>query len=289
MIQRIKKRLKYYFKEFVLFAKTPDFKKNYGMMAGIFLFFLVLFFWILLPWYTRHNEEIEVIDLTNFTKDQAEEMISNLGLRLVIVDSVFDPEKRPNAILEQIPKKGSRVKPNRAIYITVNSSEAPMVELNYQQTITKSLDQVLRNFEGLQLKVGRIIYKDGMPANTVAAIYFEDRLLFKEADPTRREKKPTEPQSVPKFSTIDIVVYKGEDAELKSIPDFTCKQYAEAEFEILSNEFIIGVLHFDAAVKKDSARAYVVRQEPAAGTPSSLGTAINLWLEKRKPEDCEGM
>jgi beta-lactam-binding protein with PASTA domain len=53
------------------------------------------------------------------------------------------------------------------------------------------------------------------------------------------------------------------------------------------NEFYIGTVNIGSSVKRDTLGAYVVKQYPRPGEMVSMGTGIDIWLERSKPEECE--
>jgi beta-lactam-binding protein with PASTA domain len=56
---------------------------------------------------------------------------------------------------------------------------------------------------------------------------------------------------------------------------------------ILGNEFYIGTVHVAASAKNDTLGAYIVKQSPRPGTEASMGTGIDIWIERKRPEECE--
>ena len=276
-----------FFKEIWIFLSTPFVYKNLGIMLAVFLVFSILIFFILLPGYTRHGEEIKIIDVTNLTVEQAQKSLKALRLKIVVADSTYMPNKSPGIIVEQSPVSGSRVKPNRTVYVTVNESQPPKVRIFYEQIISQHFDQVSRKLKSMDIKIGKLKYIPGRPENTVHSISMDGRLLFKEVNPSKGEKKPKEAQNIPRGSTVNLEIYKGEDAEPKEVPNLLCSTYEEAQLLILGNEFYIGTVHFAASVKKDTLGAYIVKQSPRPGKEASMGTAIEIWLERKIPEECE--
>lgn len=79
--------------------------------------------------YTRHNEAIEVPDLKGLQVEDAAALISAKDLRYEIVDSVFQKDGAPGAILEQIPSGKSSVKYGRTIYLTIQAKNEPLVAI----------------------------------------------------------------------------------------------------------------------------------------------------------------
>lgn len=79
--------------------------------------------------YTRHNESVEVPDLKGIQIQDAKAMVSSSNLKCEVVDSIYQKDGVPGAILEQIPKGKSRVKEGRTIYLTVQSFNEPLVAI----------------------------------------------------------------------------------------------------------------------------------------------------------------
>ncbi|PXV67535.1 PASTA domain-containing protein [Dysgonomonas alginatilytica] len=91
------------------------------VLTGITLFFINK--------YTRHDQAIEVPDLKGLQIEDAAAMIAAKNLRYEIVDSLFQKDGVPGAILEQIPSGKSNVKHGRTIYLTVQARNEPLVAI----------------------------------------------------------------------------------------------------------------------------------------------------------------
>ena len=270
-----------------MFLSTPYVYKNLGMMLGIFLIFSIIIFYLFLPGYTRHGEEVKIIEVNNLSVEQAKKTLKALRLKMVVADSTYMPNKTLGIIVDQSPAPGSMVKPNRTVYVTVNASQPPKVGIHYDHIITQHLDQVSRKLKSMDIKIGKLKYIPGKGENTIRSISMDGRLIFKEVDYRKGEKKPSDLQFIPRGSTVDLELYKGEDAEPKEVPDLLCSTYEEAMLLILGNEFYIGTVHVAASAKNDTLGAYIVKQSPRPGTEASMGTGIDIWLERKRPEECE--
>ncbi len=269
------------------FFYSKVFLKNVGIFVGVNFLIFALIFWIILPSYTRHNESIEVPDIRKLTVKDASKLVENRKLRMVITDSVYEPNKKAGVIIDQNPAPGSRVKPNRKMYLTVNTTTPPSVNVYYKQIIGRPLSFVNRKLKSLDIKIGKTEYIEGKGENTVAAMSMGDRIIFLEADPSKGEKPPTAAQRIPRGSTIDLKLYKGEDAELKRIPSLVCRTYEEAKFMIAGGEYYIGGVKLDESVGADTSAAVVWRQSPRAGSRASMGTGIKIWLTRDTPDGCK--
>lgn len=98
--------------------------------------------------YTRHNETIEVPDLKGLQIQDAASIISSSNLRYEVVDSVYNQEGIPGAIVEQIPLGKSHVKEGRTIYLTIQAKTEQLV------SIPDLEDASLRQAESLLKSLG---------------------------------------------------------------------------------------------------------------------------------------
>lgn len=98
--------------------------------------------------YTRHDETIEVPDLKGLQIEDVAAMISSKDLKYEVVDSVFQKEGIPGAILEQIPTGKSMVKQGRTIYLTIQAKNEALV------AIPDLVDASLRQAETLLNALG---------------------------------------------------------------------------------------------------------------------------------------
>jgi len=102
--------------------------KNFVAIIAVILLLSALLFY-LLGIYTRHNQSIVVPDVKGMTEAEAAPLLKSKGFRYEIVDEVFIKGKTPGTICEQIPGGGMKVKPNRIIYLTINSFSSKQIEL----------------------------------------------------------------------------------------------------------------------------------------------------------------
>lgn len=79
--------------------------------------------------YTRHNESIEVPDLKGLQVQDAASIIASSSLRYEVVDSVYNQDGVPGAIVEQIPLGKSHVKEGRTIYLTIQAKSEQLVSM----------------------------------------------------------------------------------------------------------------------------------------------------------------
>lgn len=79
--------------------------------------------------YTRHDQSIEVPDLKGLQVQDAASIVTSANLRYEVVDSVYNEDGVPGAIVEQIPEGKSHVKEGRTIYLTVQARSEQLVAM----------------------------------------------------------------------------------------------------------------------------------------------------------------
>lgn len=106
-----------------------NFNKN-SVWANILLMIIISVVLVIiglvgLNLYTRHGQTTRVPDIAGMQFDEAKQVLKKAHLRAQIVDSVFNKEAKPGAILDISPKAGTVVKPGRYVYITINPLMPP--------------------------------------------------------------------------------------------------------------------------------------------------------------------
>jgi beta-lactam-binding protein with PASTA domain len=278
-------RIKAFFVEAYYFLTSFVFIKNAVIMLLSFIFII----WLLLTyldWYTLHDQTIEVPNIVGLTQPDAERLLATRSLKLQVAAERDDETKPRNSILEQYPKSGQKVKESRTIYLIVNTNAARPVQLNYKSIIGQPLSAVEQKLRNLKLKVKEVVLMEGKGENTVAEMRLGDRIIFKEADPTRGIKPPSGPVEVPKGAALTIVVYKGDNNKLRAVPDLLCLNYGAAELAIKGSQFIMGLAAFEAGIL-DTAAAFVIGQDPMPNAMHIPGTPVRLRLARVQPKECE--
>ena len=95
----------------------------------VFVIALVLLLQLFLALFTRHNKELTVPDFTALDMTTVHKVARNLNLRVEVADSVFVKHLPLGVVFSQNPVAGSRVKKNRRIFITINSTVPRMVSV----------------------------------------------------------------------------------------------------------------------------------------------------------------
>jgi len=135
-------------------------RKKWGinlLLGAGFIGVLLLLLFLWLSFFTRHGVQVEVPNIKGMTLEKAAALLEENDLRFEVSDTIYEERLKPNAVAEQNPVAGSGVKPGRIIYLKVNASGKPMVNMpnlvDKSFTLSKAL---LRNY-GLEL--GEVTYK----------------------------------------------------------------------------------------------------------------------------------
>lgn len=252
--------------KFIKFIISKAFLFN---LIGVVLFAIIIIAgtMIYLKSYTKHGETHTVPNLIGLQIDEAQKIVSEKGLNIIVSDSIFHDFFEKGAIVEQYPKPDHKVKEGRKIYLITNCLLDEMVDM--PQFTGYSIRHVQSMAETYGLKIGNLNYVPDIAVNVVIRQYFK-------GDEIRPGTK------IPKGSSIDLLVGLGLSDKKTMIPNLTGLNYKEVTEKLLSEYLNLGAIYFDNTVKTraDSANARVYRQSPARSTINlvKLGYNIDIWL-----------
>ncbi|HEX9739437.1 MAG TPA: PASTA domain-containing protein [Ignavibacteriaceae bacterium] len=243
---------------------TASLKKmliHMGIVVGLSVSLVLMFFYVYLPATTNHGETITVPDVKGMSLNEMEDFLVKRGLRYEINDSSYSDKHPPLTIIKQFPKAGSKVKETRKIFLSVNRVNPPTVPMpNLIDGPLKNAQVVLKSNE---LKIGEISFKPDLAFNAV----LEQKWNGKEIKQGTR---------IPKGSTIDLVVGNGYGSTVQKLPDFRGYVFDEARFYIKGRELEVGIVH--NAGDSLEAPGYVYKQSPQPDTEISIGSSVDLWI-----------
>lgn len=79
--------------------------------------------------YTHHGEGIKVPQLMKMRVNNAQLLLIEMGLNLVVNDSAYDKRLPAGCILSQMPGPGMQVKAGRVVYATINTPHSPSLPI----------------------------------------------------------------------------------------------------------------------------------------------------------------
>lgn len=179
---------------FLKFLFTKSFLKQLGYaVLVLFGLSLIILWW--LRFSTNHGQQIEVPDLAKMTITQAEEALDDLDLKLEVMDTTnYNPNFPYKTVIEQIPKAGKFVKEDRKIYLSINRSGYPMIEV--PPVVGKTMRQAEPTLRAVGFEIGKINYRRYIAKDEVLEISFEG-------------KKIEPGDKIQKTSVIDLVLGDG--------------------------------------------------------------------------------
>lgn len=214
--------------------------------------------------YTQHGVEVEVSNVRGLAKEDAEAVLDQQGLRLVVIDSTYSEKVPFGTIVEQDPMPDSHAKLGRAVYVTVNASGKRQIPMpNLQDMSYRQAETTLR---GLGLLVDTIY--DYEPSA------FRDLVLDVKAH--GQSVQPGEKIAV--GTKVRLVVGFGRGTEEVEVPSVIGMSPVDARRVLLSHRLTVGAVTCDEAVEEDGTPLFVYQQIPAAGDKLIEGETVALKL-----------
>lgn len=127
---------------------------------------LALFNFLIMPMFVHHGTETEVPSLEGRSLAEASAMLHEAGLTVRDTLARTHPDTEPGEVLEQIPRAGMRVKPERGIALVVSAGQSK-TQVPHVAGQTLRFARLLLSQEGYLL--GDVIRRpmEGFPRNTV--------------------------------------------------------------------------------------------------------------------------
>ncbi|MEI7595397.1 MAG: PASTA domain-containing protein [Bacteroidota bacterium] len=177
--------------------------------------FIIIALWIILKMiasYANHNDILIVPDLSKMAVEDVDKLFEekNLDLKYEIIDTIYKENFPKGVIAEQDPISGSKVKPERIIYLTVTSKTKEITKM--PNLIDLSLKQATTILESNGLRLGRLEYVKDIAENAVLRQQYKGHEI-------------TAGSQIEKGATINLVVGKG--INNKSIEDLNSEEQAE--------------------------------------------------------------
>lgn len=215
---------------------------------------------------TRHGKEITVPDMTSQSVADAASSAAAAGLRIQVTDSVYMKRMARGAVVSQLPKAGSKVKPGRKISLTINSIVPKKVTM--PNLVHVSLRQAKAELQAKGLVLGKLSYVSDIATNNVLEQHY-------------RGRKVEAGRQLYTGSVIDLVLgLNGADA-MTYVPKLHGYKYLRAVDALHDNSLNVSGVFFDKTVHtySDSLNAVVYSQRPAAtGYPTVMGTGVTIYL-----------
>ncbi len=234
----------------------------YAVLALVAITWITLF---LIDIYTHHGESETVPDLKGLYLPEAEQMLANHDLYPVIIDSVFDKNRKLGTVVEQNPGPGSTMKKNRPVYIIINAKQVRQIPLPDVTDLSfRQADALIR---AIGIVVGNVEY---FPSE------YKDLVI----DVKYRGVSLVPGTKIPEGTFITLVVGSGIGNGQTQVPSLKGFSLEIARDKVLSDSLVTGAIDFDIQPVGNVDEYVVYRQRPVAGRRVPLGTRIDIWLSK---------
>jgi len=236
-------------------------KRFYLSIAGLLAVgagILVLLNEVVMPAYTNYNEGVTVPDVTEIALTEAEDLLTSYGLRYEVTDRRSNSAFPENYVIDQTPTPAEIVKPNRKVYLTVNTEAHPTVTV--PEVVNLSLRNARIQLQNYGLAVGTVSYESSRFKNSVL-----------------RQSVPAG-DTVEKGTSIDLVVSDGLGDKMVEIPDIVGLSLTEAQQKLREAGLRIGDFRFEPT--RDASPNTVLDYEPKQNRVVE-GETIKLIISER--------
>ena len=213
--------------------------------------------------YTQHGVEILVTDVRGLTREQAETLLHDQGLRTQIVDSTYSTKVPFGTIVDQDPKGESHAKEGRIVYLTVNASGRPRVpmpdlhDMSYRQAAT--------TLRSIGLRVDSVYeYEPSAYRDLVLNVKMNGEVV-----------QPG--QLIEQGTKVRLVVGFGRGTKRVTVPSVIGLTLQDARSLLLNKRLTVGAVHYDEQ-PDETETMYVYSQVPEAGEQLLEGETVTLKL-----------
>jgi len=244
----------------IFFKRKSFWLKSLYSFAGILIFVIILDYFVI-PWYVRLGEEVELPDVVEMTRAEAEVKLTNDGFNVLIADSVYNAHYPAGTIVEQLPAPFSVVKQGRHVYLTVSVGEKPIIMPNLFYKSPRDAELLLQG-AGLKLKTKLYEYSEISLAGVVISQSFPAGQVIKKDTP------------------ITISVSLGPFPKIKTIPYLIGKSLDAARKQLR----LLGISNIDIVYRErdNILPETVLSQEPEKGSEINDSTHVTLEISKVK-------
>jgi beta-lactam-binding protein with PASTA domain len=238
------------------------------------LLFLVLW---MLGFITNHGDYERVPAVVGKSATEAINALEAKGFDVEIQDSVWVESEPPAAVLRQLPAGEEMVKAKRTIYLTINRSQPPLIEMpNLVGLSFRNAELYVRQ---LGFKLGDTTRKPDIAKDAVLEQLYNGQQI-----------KPG--TKIFQGSIVSFVLGSGIGTDEMEVPMLVGLTYEEARNYLNSIGVNTGAILTDPDVV-DTAKAFVLKQSPEMRTALPDGSfqmnkmrpgqSMDLWLGTSKP------
>lgn len=249
---------------FLRFIKS----KYFWIHTGLAIVLSISLLWFILKVinvYTLHGQSIEVPDFSGKHVEELEDYADDYDVTYEVIDSVYDLSLEKGTVIMQDPARGTKVKDDRKIYLTVVAMKAEQVEMPDLKDLT--LRQATAMLETYGLRVGKLKYVPDIARNAVLQQKYDGKTIEEGA-------------LIEKGSKIDLILGQGEDNEKVEIPEVYGMKQGEAIRTLKANSLNVGKEIFEDGPDTTVSRVYKVK--PGERSIVTMGTTVDIYYKSEK-------
>ncbi len=202
-------------------------KTLYKVIGALFvagISFALIMDLLIMPYYTNYNRGVTVPDVTKISLEEAEELLESYGLRHEVLDRRANTVYPANYIIDQAPSPKQIVKPNRKIYLTVNTAVTPQTVV--PNVVNLSLRNAEIQLENHGLVVGTTSYESSRFRNTIL------------------RQSVAAGDTVGRGTVVNLAVSDGLGSRIVSVPDVAGMRLTEAQQALTRAGLRVGEIRF---------------------------------------------
>jgi beta-lactam-binding protein with PASTA domain len=243
------------------------------LTAIVLLLILGFIFFQSLGWITNHGDYLKVPSVTGKTVNEAVALLEKQGFEVVITDSLYTDSMPLHMVKKQLPDADATVKVNRTVFLNVNPSTLPMVDMPKLEGLSYrfALDKLTKN----HLALGDTTMTPNFMKGSVLA--------------QRYHGSKIEPGTKIKWGSAVSLEIGGGNQEVKiPVPDLIGFTVADAR-GLLKDKGILLAAILTSGKISDTANAYIFRQNPDVldmdHAPAYIqpGQTMDIWIQSERP------
>lgn len=202
-------------------------KKFYATVSALIAagaLFLLLLDFVLMPAYTNYDEGVTVPNVTKLALTEADSLLISYGLRFEVSERRSNSAYPADYVIDQTPSASEIVKPNRKIYLTVNTVSTPKVDV--PEVVNLSLRNAKIQLQNYGLVVGTVSYESSR---------FKSSVL--------RQSVPAG-KTVPKGTVVNLAVSDGLGEKMVAVPNIIGERLAKAQQMLRTAGLRVGEIQF---------------------------------------------
>jgi eukaryotic-like serine/threonine-protein kinase len=235
--------------------------KKVLIITGIFVVIFFLFNNVLMPWYVKHSDMVEVPKVTGMNFLEAKKILEATGLEVKQGDVRYDESKAIGEILDQNPPGDQFVKKGRRIYLTVCGGEQ-LIEV--PNLIGRTIRDAKFTLEQRGLNLGETVYKNSNE-------FPEDAVIAQIIQPGSKIKKN---------SKIELILSSGSFVGDLKVPDLSGKTLEEAKKIIADSKLKLGKITYQT--NNEITAGKIIDQYPKKDRSANENTFVDLFVARKK-------